>query len=407
MNSKTVLPSFSNIPKKRKIIWISPLIIDSSLHAHAQIEILEHLAKRGNGVCLFALRSNKKFHLTNSNVKSILIPMIYLPIITSILFAVILSFFLPFYVAIKKPNVIVTGLGPSIFAFMWKPILFPYNHIKIVLDIRSTVVEVNNFRKHLDALFFNISVKIAKRIFDGITIITSQMKRELCVKFHINPKFIGVWTSGVSLRLFKPERYNGLEVKKALGLTNKFVILYHGNFSNKRGIIETVKSIEKVGNECHNVVLFLLGDGPALPFLEELIDKKALHNNLIIHHTVDYIEVPKYIAMCDIGIVPLPNLPDWRHQCPLKLLEYLAMRKVVIVTDILANREVVGNSKCGIYVSSSTPNEIAKAIVYAYNNQAMLKEWGSYGRAIISEKYSWERVAEDLHNYLFRTMGKR
>ena len=104
--------------------------------------------------------------------------------------------------------------------------------------------------------------------------------------------------------------------------------------------------------------------------------------------------------MCDVGIVPLPDLPDWRSQCPLNLLEYLAMGKVVIATDIPANRKVIGKSKCGIYVSSADPREIAKAIMYAYDNKDELKEWGSYGRAIINAKYSWKKVAEDFENYL-------
>jgi len=85
---------------------------------------------------------------------------------------------------------------------------------------------------------------------------------------------------------------------------------------------------------------------------------------------------------------------------PLKLLEYLAMKKVVIVTDILAHRLVVGTEKCGIYVSSVKPTEIAKSIMYAYRNREKLEEWGAAGRTIIDEKYSWEKVAKDLESYL-------
>jgi glycosyltransferase involved in cell wall biosynthesis len=149
-----------------------------------------------------------------------------------------------------------------------------------------------------------------------------------------------------------------------------------------------------------DVVLFLLGTGPIVPMLKELIQKERLQDNVVIHNPVDYVEVPKYIGMSDVCIVPLPNHPYWRFQCPLKLLEYLAMEKVVIVTDIPAHRLIIGREKCGIYISSVKPIKIAKAIMYTYQIREKLEEWGATGRTIIDEKYCWEKVAKDLDNYL-------
>jgi glycosyltransferase involved in cell wall biosynthesis len=126
----------------------------------------------------------------------------------------------------------------------------------------------------------------------------------------------------------------------------------------------------------------------------------GLQDHVLIHSPVDYLDVPKYIAMSNVGIVPLPNHPYWRHQCPLNLLEYLAMGKVVILTDIPANRLVVGDKECGIYLSSVKPIEIAKVIEYAYDNKEKLGEWGKNCRAIIDKEYTWERVATNLEKYL-------
>ncbi|MGB9693454.1 MAG: glycosyltransferase, partial [Fervidobacterium sp.] len=122
---------------------------------------------------------------------------------------------------------------------------------------------------------------------------------------------------------------------------------------------------------------------------------------VMFHPPVPHSKVPEFIAMSDICIVPLPDLPQWRNQCPLKLLEYLAMNKPIIATDIPANRNVLGANKCVIYVRTANPNEIAKAIAYAYENRKMLKEWASCGRAIVEEKYSWTKVAGNLEAYLY------
>jgi glycosyltransferase involved in cell wall biosynthesis len=228
------------------------------------------------------------------------------------------------------------------------------------------------------------------------------MKKEICRRFNINPKRVGVWSSGVSTTLFNPENYvlEGADLRRKLGLTRKFVILYHGAFSANRGLRETIEAMSIVKRANSNVVFFLLGKGPVDHSLKDLIQMKRLQDNVIIHDPVDYAEVPKYIAMCDVGIVPLPNLSYWRVQCPLKLLEYLAMKKVVILTDIPAHRFVIGSEICGIYTKLSDPIEIANSIEYAYNNRKYLVSWGSVGRRIVEEKYTWAKVAKDLEQYL-------
>jgi glycosyltransferase involved in cell wall biosynthesis len=274
--------------------------------------------------------------------------------------------------------------------------------VKLILDVRSTPVETVGFRGFLRAFWYRAAVLIAKGFFGGMTVITPMMKEEICEGFEIDPGFVGVWTSGVSPMLFDSEKYEkeSIALRQELGLTGNFVILYHGNFGLKRGIVETIESIARLKRDYPDVVLFLLGSGSGLSQIEKKIQKSGIQDRVIICKSVDYTEVPKYIAMCDVGIIPLPDLPDWRNQCPLKLLEYLSMKKPVILTDIPAHREVIGKEKCGVFISSTDPVEIARAIAYVRSNMEKLEIWGSCGRLIIDKKYCWNRVAENLDDYL-------
>lgn len=392
---------------RKKIVWISFLFLDSAraLYKTSRIEVLRHLAKRGHEVFLIAVHSKeslRKAEITDVNVISI--PLRYLAYFSNVIFVLLLFFFLPFYFLYLKPDLVIIEPEPTILSLA-PTLLFPRSkRPKIILDIRSTLYfgGIGGSREYITASFFNIAIYIAKKLFDGITTITPLMRKEICDKFHISPKHVGVWTDGVSATLFKPESYDGIEMRKRLGLNDKFVIFYHGTFGKKRGIIEIIQSIQILKSKYHDLVLFLLGNGWALPLMKNLIQKSGIQDRVIIHDTVSYVDVPKYIAICDLGIVALPDLPQWRRQCPLKLLEYLAMKKAVIATDIPANREVMGRSKCGIYTSSADPMEIAKAITYAYNNKEKLNKWGSYGRPIVEERYNWRKVAEDLENYLLK-----
>ena len=388
--------------RRKRLVWVSFLILDTFLHKTSRIEILRHLAKRGYTVYLIAVRSRRKYELGNSNIHIISIPLRYVPAISPIIFVGMLLIFLPCYIIYLNPDFIVTEPDISIFGFIWASLLSPFRGFKLALDIRSTPVETVGLRGYLNTFVFNISVFFAKGFFDGMTIITIPMRKEICDKFDIDSRFVGVWTSGVSLTLFNPKKYDeeAMKLRRKIGLTDKFIVFYHGNFGVERRTTEFIKSMEILRSKYPDLVFFLLGSGPALPEMKNIIQKGRIQDRVIIHNPVDYTDVPKYVAMCDIGIVPLPDLPDWRHQCPLKLLEYLSMEKAAIVTDIPAHREVIGNSKCGVYVSSANAKEIARAIAYAYNNKEKMKRFGSYGRAIIRRKYTWNKAAEDFDNYL-------
>jgi glycosyltransferase involved in cell wall biosynthesis len=385
----------------KSLALITELVLDRHLHRTQSVEILRALANRGFDVELCAIRSKERYSTDDLKVCSI--PLRYKPVIHQTFFSLIMFLFLPIYVLVKKPRFIMTEPSPSILAFLWKPVLSKCTKVKVILDIRSTPVEVHGWQEVLKSLFFRISVLIAKRTLDGITIITSPMREEIAKNFQIDPDEIGVWTEGVSTQHFDPAKYlaEGADLRRQYGLTNAFVVLYHGNLTMNRGLIESARSLEMLPRgKYDDVVLFILGSGPAVPTMMHLVDERGLHGRVIFHGPVHYNQVPKYIAMADVGLVPLPNHPDWIHQCPLNLLEYLAMDKPVIVTDIPCNRWIVGNSKCGTYVKDADPKEFAKAITYLHDNRKLLKQWGSQGRRIVGQRFQWDIAAEALEKYL-------
>lgn len=387
--------------QRKKIVWVSFLILDTFLHKTSRIEILRHLSQRGHDVHLIAVRSKKKSVFKDPIINVISIPLRYVPVVSPLLFSGILLFLLPYYIISLKPDYIITGPGVPVLSFIWARLLCRFRRLAFVLDIRSTPVETSGLQGFLNAFWFNVSVFVGKEFFNGMTIITTLMKKEICDKFHIDPRKVGIWTSGVSLTLFDPEKFEdeGMELRRRFGLTDRFVVFYHGNFGPKRGITECIESINILKGK-NDSVLFLLGTGPALSEMESMVQRFGIQDKVIIHRPVDYEDVPKYVAMCNVGIVPLPDIPDWRNQCPLKLLEYLSMKKTVILTDIPAHREVVGKNKFGIYIRSADANDIAEAITYASNNSDEIRKYGEYGRTFINERYSWEKVAKDLDDYL-------
>jgi len=385
--------------------------MDKSLHKTTQIEILRHLANRGHRGLLIALYSDRKYEKQIPEFHLTLIPLRDVPLITNALFVLLLLIFMPFFVLHLKPDYVVVEPQDGT-AFSLMPILaFPKSRRpKIILDVRTAhFVEAKTYRKFSD-FFFDSSFYIAKEWFDGVTTITPMMKQDLCRKYNIDPKNIGIWTSGVNTELFNSQNLarERTELRKKFGLTSKIVLFYHGDFGTdsgvgSRGIVETVEGVALLKNRIDDVALFLLGSGQCYRRIMELVQEHKIQDRVIIHNPVDYKDVPRFIAMCDVGLQPYPDRPEWRSQCSLALLEYLAMEKPVIATPLPLNLYVMGNCKCGIYVSSADPADIAKGILFARSHKRELEQWGSFGKTVINEKFSWEKVAESFDEYLIQT----
>jgi glycosyltransferase involved in cell wall biosynthesis len=396
---------------KKKIIWARYVLLDAHLHKTTEIGILGQLAESGYEIYFLSAYSRERYKFLNPEIHTCSIHIGNRHFISYLIFTLMQVIYFPVLLMKAKPIFVIVdensllGLIPSL-AF------FRLIGAKIVFDVRSTPTPIENLNERVTvsqrmaALSFNVSVMIAKKVLDGITVLTDLMKKEICGRFDIDPNRVGVWTSGVSGKLYRPERYvsDAARLKRELGFSDRFLVSYHGSFSQSRGLVEVIEALGIIKDKYPLVSLFVLGSGPdqTLTEMQDTIKRLELERRVIIHGPVSYTQVPEFIAMCDVGIIPLPNLPQWRNQCPLKLLEYLAMEKPVILTDIPCHRVVVGTSECGIYIPSTQPSEIAKAIAFAFENRENLKKRGTKGREIIEESYTWERIEENLECYLKR-----
>lgn len=394
---------------EKRILWLSPLILDLSLHRTAQLEMIRNLAKKGYSILLLGMRSKDTFRYQNNPAdhldkppKLLLVPIRYLNMIAPALYAFIAIFLIPMVILCFNPKFVIVESGTLTVSSIPGIVVSKLRKAKLVLDIRSVPVEVEGFYGNLHEFWFDVSVHIARKLFSGITIVTPMMKEEICAKFSINPSRVGVWENGATTTLFDPDacRIQGNELKAKLGLSGKFVVFYHGYVVSTRGLTEVIEAIKMIMKKHSEVVFFMLGSGPFADQLKSSIKKENIQNNVIIHDAVDYEQVPQFISMGDVGISPTPDYHYWRNQSPISVFEYLSMEKTVIATDLPLHRRILGNLECAIYISSSNPEAIAKGIEFAIANKDKLEDWGKVGRKKILSEYTWQKEAEKLENYL-------
>jgi glycosyltransferase involved in cell wall biosynthesis len=387
-----------------KILWVCwSRILDSKFHLSGseRIERVSYLSQEGHQVYLVGGNFEKhKFH-ENSNLHLITIPLKYFPALSPILYGLVLFFFMPFFVTKIRPDFVITDVSATPF-LIWKPFLSKFLKFKTVLDIRGTPVETE--RRHLTQFFFNMAIAVAKMFFDGMTIVTPMMKDQVSRVYGIRSKWIDVLPNGIS-NDFINYQYNITRLKKLkgeLGFEGKFVLIYHGSFRLNGGLFESFEAINLLKKDYPDIVLFLLGTSTpnVIQALNEAIEVNNLKNNIILHGPVDFHSVPDFIAMSDVGFVSLPNIPAWRFQQPLKMLEYMSLGKAIIAVDSPAHRCVAGPNSHIIYVPEMTPKRLAESILFAYRNKEKLENWGNEGKTVVINNFIWEKVNKEFIKFL-------
>jgi glycosyltransferase involved in cell wall biosynthesis len=144
------------------------------------------------------------------------------------------------------------------------------------------------------------------------------------------------------------------------------------------------------------VSLELIGNIVEKKEILDLISALKLEQDCTIYPPVSYEEIPSFIAACDLPAIPLPDFIGWRVSSPIKLMEYMAMGKSMVLTDIEAHRHVVGDHAFAFFAPSSKPEDISDAVERAYHSRTELDERGKKGREIALDRYTWEHQARNL-----------
>jgi len=371
------------------IFWLTKLN-DTDQYRRTQLEISEALRKRGHLVSLIFARHFSEKKQIQKNI--IYLPTINYRVISGFIFGLIIFFYLPLLIKKKKVDIVIVS-GDTI----WNPFLLSFKlyRIPIILDIRSLATEGDT------SLLTDISFYFSKYLFDGYTTISCELKEILKKKYHLQDKRIGIWSSGVSKDLFN-DSLNQQAIDNKID-PHKFVLINHGTYSPNRGIENLIRSIAELNDFMKkNIKLLLVG----IPTdkkrdITTLCEELKLTEEIDIISPVDNKKIPQYIQSSDIGIIPLP--PDnqwWRVSVPLKTLEYLAMGKPIVATNIPFHHRIFEKGKCGVLIDNNEPKTIAIAITYLYRNREKLNEMGRTGREIVQKYYTWDKSALDLEIFI-------
>ncbi|MFX0025460.1 MAG: glycosyltransferase [Candidatus Hermodarchaeota archaeon] len=300
----------------------------------------------------------------------------------------------------NKPDVIISfsisnGLIGLLIAKMFKiPFIFYY------IDILHELIPIKGIKK-----FGRIVSRFLLKYSD-YTIVVTKLLYDYVLNEGANPKKVKIILNGISLANTKvnKEKYELLR-KKFNIYENDFVILFMGYLYDFAGLKEIIEYYDnQVKNGLINLKFIIIGYGGIYSFLKNYI--KEIHAKwVMLTGRLSFFELPEYIELADLCLLSFKLNDITRNITPVKLMEYMAMQKPVLSTELPSVINEIGENNGVIFAKNQ--NHLIEMIGELSINKQELKEIGIKGFNLIKQKYLWSKLINKFKKIMLYVIKKR
>ena len=199
--------------------------------------------------------------------------------------------------------------------------------------------------------------------------------------YKVNEEKISIVPNGVDLSFFKTKEKD----------PNK--IVFSGVMYHHRGLDVLLDAAPQIIKEVPETKLVLLGDGPEMKKLKEIVKQENLDSNIEFKGWIDRKDIPGHLSNASIGIGPLKRTTVTENALPIKVLEYMASSLPIIAKTGTLPEDVLKNDENGWFVENSS--DLSEKIIRLEKNPELVIKMGKKSLNMV-QKFSWEKIAKSI-----------
>jgi glycosyltransferase involved in cell wall biosynthesis len=196
--------------------------------------------------------------------------------------------------------------------------------------------------------------------------------------------------------------FNYKNFRSELGISDEtLVIIYVGAHGVANGLDQILDAAKILKND--KVLFLLLGDGMLKRSLVQRSVAEEI-NNVRFIDPVSKLDVFKYILSSDIGTSVLIKNDTFKTVFSNKTFDYMSCKKPILMAIDGISRDLIEDSKSGIFVEPENPYDFANKVHYYINNPQFLLEHGlngyNYAKVNFDRDYLANSYITNIQNYL-------
>lgn len=306
---------------------------------------------------------------------------------------------------IKKPDLIIVT-SPPLFVGLSALVISKIKRIPFIFEVRdlwpesaiATQVVSNRF-------LINIMYWIERTLYNNsskIVVLTPAFKKNIVERFPVLEKKIEIITNGADFDLVKPgDKNNWVREKYKWG--NKKVFSYFGAHGIANDLTQVIE-VARLFKTNTNILFALIGDGMQKKQLKGKVLEYEL-NNVQFIDSVPKDQVVHYISASDVCMAILKKTDTFKTVYPNKIFDYMAGQKPIIVTIDGITRELIENSKSGLYSEPGNIPKFKESIDFFLRmNENDLYNLGNNGYQYVITNFDRQELANRYLN-LFKSIN--
>jgi len=236
---------------------------------------------------------------------------------------------------------------------------------------------------------------------DRVLAINDSLK-ELVVSMGAASVCTHVLRAGIDLKQFDLN-INGNTIRKHYGIDERDTVLFFMGFLYHFSGLKEV-ALELAASENSHLKLLIVGEGDLYDELREIQGKYHLEKRILLAGKKPYDEIPGLIAASDICLLPAyQQEPIMQDIVPIKMYEYMAMRKPVIATKLPGVMKEFGEGNGVVYIDN--PQEaVARAVELVQSG--IITEFSLRARQF-AERNSWDKITDEFEIILKESVRKK
>lgn len=233
------------------------------------------------------------------------------------------------------------------------------------------------------------------------TIVVSTPLKQYLESIGVPPGKCIVMPNGVDAERFTP-RPRAAKLLAELGIPpDRFIIGFTGVLRPWHGLDLLVEAVNILVKQDPSAYLLIVGDGPYRATLEKMVNGLGLDSSVCITGRVAHERVPDYVSLFDVAVSPRATF----YASPMKVIEYMALGKPVVVPATLNFLDMIENRSEGITFEEGNAAALGEALAMICQKPEWRRELGARARQKVVNRLNWRWNAREVCRRLALGIG--
>lgn len=240
---------------------------------------------------------------------------------------------------------------------------------------------------------------------DAVTCICEGLRSDIVAR-GVDPGRVTVIPNAVDLARFPPLGQRDRSLESEHDLRGRRVIGFIGSFYAYEGLDLLLEALPAVLRECPQTRVLLVGGGPQESALRAQAHRLGIGSQVIFAGRVPHGRVPAYSSLIDAFVFPRKSMRLTELVTPLKPLEAMAQRRLVLASDVGGHRELIEHGRTGFLFRHDDVPALAQSLVQALRGLDGFTGVLDAARSFVEHERSWESSVRRYAGVYERALGK-